>query len=192
MADHASRASPFDPAKRYTWADCKRHPEFTRLELIDGRVVMSPSPKRSHQTVLNRLFAALLAFLDGDVEKIYLAPMDVFLQPGMTDEAATRVVQPDLLVVLDPEKLAEDGIRGAPDFVVEVMPESSARKDLLEKRRLYEEAGVGEYWVVDPDEARVFAWSRSPGGERFGNVVEYARGEPVASAVLVGFSWTPE
>jgi Uma2 family endonuclease len=162
------------------------------LELIDGRVEMSPSPKRNHQTVLNRLFAALLEFLERDVEKIYLAPMDVFLEGGAADGETTKVVQPDLLVVLDPAKLADDGIRGAPDFVIEVLSEASARKDLLEKRRLYEEAGVGEYWVVDPDEGRVFAWTRAGDARRFGNVVEYARGEEIPSAALVGYSWTFE
>lgn len=191
---------PFDASRRYSWADCKRHVEFTRLELIDGRVDdLSPAPKRVHQSVVGGLYACLLEFLGGDQERVYVAPMDVFLHPEESDEETKRVVQPDVLVVLDRAKLVDEGIRGAPDFVAEVLSEGSAKKDLFEKRDLYEEAGVGEYWVVDPDSGEVFAFRRPAGTEAgavprgsagFEGAVQFRRGDRVECRALPGFSWT--
>jgi len=81
----------------------------------------------------------------------------VFLPKGDPDSSDT-VVQPDVFVVCDPDKIQDDGIHGAPDFVVEVLSDSTAYKDLTAKKSLYERAGVREYWLVDPHNGSVFPY----------------------------------
>jgi Uma2 family endonuclease len=115
----------------------------------------------------------------------FVAPIDVFLS-GQADEADT-VVQPDVLVVCDPAKVADDGIRGAPDFVAEILSDSTAYKDLNEKRGLYERAGVREYWIVRPDDGGVLAWRLADG--RYAPVREYRGDEAADSVALPGFAW---
>ena len=91
-------------------------------------------------------------FLKDKPCRVFPAPCDVFfprLQDQREDDVDT-VVQPDLLVVCEPEKIHENGIWGAPDLTIEILSPSTSRKDLNEKFRLYEREGVREYWVINP------------------------------------------
>ncbi|TAN52890.1 MAG: Uma2 family endonuclease [Methylococcaceae bacterium] len=136
----------------YTVADYMRWPDDIRCELIDGVLYdMSPAPLIVHQRLIRQLAASLGTLITnnrgkggcGDCE-LFLAPIDVVLSPN-------SVVQPDLIVVCDPAKLANGKyVDGAPDLVAEVLPPSTAVKDKREKRRLYEKSGVPEYLIVDP------------------------------------------
>jgi Uma2 family endonuclease len=125
-----------------------------RWELVDGVAYdMTPSPNRRHQEFSGSLFLALGQALSGGRRKgpgggcrVYAAPMDVFL--------GLNVVNPDLLVVCDETKLSDRGIEGPPDLVVEILSPSTMGKDLTTKRWLYERAGVPEYLIVHPAEAR--------------------------------------
>jgi len=120
-------------------------------ELLRGEAVAMAPPNLEHQRVSFRLARALASALDaarhraggGDCE-VFPAPCGLFLG----EETA---LQPDLMVVCDPALKSARGIEGAPDLVVEVLSPSTARIDLLDKRRLYARAGVPEYLVVDPD-----------------------------------------
>jgi Uma2 family endonuclease len=108
----------------------------------------------------------------------------VFLSEGA--EEGDTVVQPDVLVVCDPAKLVDEGIRGAPDFIAEVLSESTALKDIDVKKDLYERHGVREYWVVRPD-GSIFAWTLV--GSRFGPAKEYLPDMDALSTALPGFVW---
>lgn len=138
----------------YTVADYMRWPEDIRCELIDGTIYdMSPAPTIVHQRLLVGLSSLLQAVLQRrkgnsgcDGCELFVAPIDVVL-------SANSVVQPDLIVVCDPAKLANGKhVIGAPDLVVEILSPSTAVKDKREKRCLYEQAAVPEYLIINPAE----------------------------------------
>lgn len=122
------------------------------LELIDGQTyAMAPAPTIGHQALAGQLFRQIDEALDGTPCRALIAPVDVLLPaPDETDELATTVVQPDILIVCEPAKLTERNVRGAPDWIIEVLSPATARHDHLTKRALYERAGVREYWLVHP------------------------------------------
>ena len=142
---------------RYTWADLLALPEDTRAELIDGEIFMMSAPSWRHQEICGELFFRLRTYLEGKRCKAIYAPLDVrlFAQEGDGPEDVDTVVQPDVFVVCDPEKLDDSGCRGAPDMVIEVLSPSSARQDRYVKYLLYQRAGVKEYWIVDPENQTV-------------------------------------
>ena len=119
-----------------------------RYELIDGTLIVSPSPSLRHQIVHANLMELLLRACPENL-RVLSAPLDVVL-------ADDTSVQPDLLVV--PRDLPGPKVRQAPVLAVEVVSPSSRLIDLNLKRARYERAGVPSYWVVDPDELRLVAW----------------------------------
>lgn len=138
--------------QKYTYKDYKTWPEEERWELINGIAYnMSPAPKRIHQKVSLNLERIIADFLDNRPCEMYHAPFDVRLpERNETDDKIQTVVQPDIVVVCDENKLDEYGCKGAPDLIIEILSESTAAKDLSEKMFLYERHGVKEYWIVDP------------------------------------------
>ena len=115
-------------------------------QLIDGELIMSPSPNRYHQHVAGNVFALLRNFVDQRrLGLVYFAPMDVFLSD-------LDVVQPDVLFVSHANRhlLADDGIHGGPDLVVEVISPSNGPLEKRRKRPLYARSGVKEEWLIDP------------------------------------------
>ncbi len=145
-------ALPRARGRHCTYADYRQWPDDERWELIDGiAYAMAPAPTISHQTLAGQLFRQIDQALDGTPCRTLIAPVDVLLPAANeTDEQATTVVQPDILVVCDPAKVTENNIRGAPDWIIEVLSPNTARYDHLTKRALYERAGVREYWLVHP------------------------------------------
>ena len=136
----------------YTWTDYLGWPAQPRLELIDGdAVAMSPAPGLAHQDAVLEIASQAKQFLEGKPCRAFVAPLDVRLpRANEADARIDTVVQPDVLVVCDPSKLDERGVRGAPDWVVEVISRGSASHDHVRKRRVYERSGVREYWLVHP------------------------------------------
>lgn len=172
---------------RYTLNDWRSWPTDERWELIDGIAYgMSPAPRVSHQEKAGDLFGELRSFLHGKPCKPFMAPLDVFLEENEREDGG-MVVEPDVMVVCDHAKIAEDGIHGAPDFVAEVLSESTANKDFGVKKELYERLGVREYWIIHPDTGSVFQYVRD--GALFEPVREHRRGVPVQSSIFPGFSW---
>ncbi len=146
-----------DLNKRYTFADYLTWADDVRRELFDGFIkLMTPAPVRRHQKLSRKIFLDLANFLEkksGSCE-IYHAPFDVRF-PKITKKGnkdVYTVVQPDIVVVCDPEKLDDYGCIGAPDLIVEIVSPSSATRDLKDKFALYEAEGVLEYWIVYPGE----------------------------------------
>jgi Uma2 family endonuclease len=132
------------PAERFTWTDYRSWPADERWELIGGvAYAMSAAPSIKHQGAVGRLFSRLEQQLRGQPCWPFVAPTDVKL-------SETDVVQPDILVVCDNDKILPSHIEGAPDLIVEVLSPVTSAKDLREKKALYEGAGVREYLVVDP------------------------------------------
>ncbi|RWR06355.1 Uma2 family endonuclease [Siminovitchia fortis] len=138
--------------ERYTYADYLKWDEGERLELIDGKVFnMTPALSKRHQQVLRELSTAFSIFLREKKCEVFFAPFDVRLMgENKKNEDINDVVQPDLSIVCDQEKLDDKGCNGAPDMIIEVLSPSSVKMDRWIKFRLYEKAGVKEYWLVDP------------------------------------------
>ncbi|MEB6549793.1 Uma2 family endonuclease [Heyndrickxia sporothermodurans] len=138
--------------EKYSYADYLTWNEGERLELIDGKIFnMSPIPSRRHQQVLRELSTAFSVFLREKDCEVFFAPFDVrLLADNKRDDDINNVVQPDLSIVCDKEKLDDKGCKGAPDMIIEILSPSSVKLDRWKKYQLYEKAGVHEYWIVDP------------------------------------------
>lgn len=139
-------AGPVDYGEYCSW------PDDERCELINGIVYdMTPAPAKQHADVLSELFFAFKDYFSDKPCKVYVAPFDVRLpEADESDDRIRTVVQPDILVVCDQKKLDQKGCRGAPDLVIEILSPSTASKDCIIKRALYEKHGVKEFWTVDP------------------------------------------
>lgn len=138
----------------YTYADYLTWPPEERWELIDGRpFAMSPAPSVPHQHVSMRLGSQLVTLLDGKPCHVFAAPFDVRLPRGdELDDDVDTVVQPDISVICADGRgrLDEQGCRGAPDLIVEILSPTTAAKDQITKRSIYEKHGVRELWLVHP------------------------------------------
>ena len=136
----------------FTYADYKewKLDEGERFELINGEAYAMASPNERHQAILMELSAQLHDFLRGKPCKVYPAPFDVRLFYE-EDESDDTVVQPDIIVICDEKKRGHEGCRGAPDLVVEILSPSNTAIEMERKFKLYSQAGVREYWVVDPE-----------------------------------------
>jgi len=148
---------PQHKTEYYTYADYQSWPEEVRYELIDGvAYAMAPAPTRTHQHLVGELFRQVATALKGKPCQAFVAPFDVRLpHTDEPDDKVDTVVQPDVLVVCDETKLDECGVRGAPDWVAEVLSPSSAKRDLIVKLAVYERAGVPEYWLLHPTDRLV-------------------------------------
>jgi Uma2 family endonuclease len=137
--------------KRYTYEDYLKTPEDERYELIEGELLMTPSPVTEHQRISRDLgFEILKSVRENDLGEVFYAPYDVYLD----DE---NVVQPDILFI-SKERLniiGEKDIQGAPDLVIEILSENTAYRDFVQKKKLYARFGVKEYWIVIPGEELV-------------------------------------
>ncbi|MCI9058007.1 MAG: Uma2 family endonuclease [Oscillospiraceae bacterium] len=174
--------------KRYTYADLLSWEEDVRYELYDGYPIALDSPSRSHQRISLELGRQFGNHLIGKTCRVYNAPFDVriFEEEGDSSRNVSTVLQPDLLVVCDPKKLDERGVRGAPDLVIEILSKTTRRLDLLSKYNIYQRAGVREYWIVDPDTQTVTVHTLEDGKYRSPAVV-YRSDASVPVGVLEGF-----
>jgi Uma2 family endonuclease len=130
-----------------------------RWELIAGEPFsMSPAPTPVHQRIVRKLAVALTDGLQGGTCEVFVSPIDVKFSNH-------DVVQPDLVVVCDPNQIADRGIEGAPSLVIEVVSPSSLRHDRIRKFNLYAKYGIGEYWIVSPYPAMLEVFSLS--GEEY-------------------------
>ncbi|GHS87740.1 hypothetical protein AGMMS49957_08130 [Synergistales bacterium] len=173
MANAALRES----SDYYTYGDYKTWDDDLRYELIDGEAfLMSPAPTTTHQGLLGNLFWQINGYFRniGGECQVFFAPVDVLLPDGdeESEDDIDTVVQPDIVIVCDKSKVQVKGIFGAPDVVFEVLSPSTKSRDMDEKLRLYERAGVREYFIVDPKESVVTAY-RSKGGDHFSRKTLY-------------------
>ena len=152
--------------KRYTFADVLTWDEGERIELINGEPYMMATPSSRHQEICGELFRQLANFLIGKQCRAYPAPFGVrlFARDGDRPEDVATMVEPDISVICDRNKIDKHGCKGAPDLIVEVLSPSTQRHDQLVKLNLYQRAGVREYWIVDPENRTVRVMVRSGDG----------------------------
>ena len=151
----AALKKPAYGASRFTYADYCNWDDSERWELIDGVPYAMAAPSIPHQRLLRNIGYNLHHFLRGKKCEVLYAPTDVRLNADSLDNT---VIQPDILVVCDKSKLTSAGLVGAPDMAVEILSPSSAYHDTVRKHKLYMEAGVREFWFVDPESLTVVTY----------------------------------
>ena len=177
--------------KHYTYADYLQWPDDTRYELIDGEAFrMAPTPLIEHQEIAGEVYCQLANQLDGQPCRPYIAPVDVRLpRKDEADAAIDTVVQPDVLVVCDPGKVDRRGVRGAPDWLLEVLSPSTAAHDQIAKRRTYERAGVREYWLVHPGDRTLTVYVLENGQYGRPEIYELKDATPIGVLPGVAIAW---
>lgn len=148
-----------DPViRKYTAKDYWSLPEGRRAELIDGELYDMAAPSRRHQRLLGELYKTIDRYITdkGGKCEVNIAPFTVQLFSERDD-----YVEPDICVICDPDKITEKGCVGAPDWIIEITSPGNTRHDYEMKFRLYEEAGVREYWIVDPAKGYVIVYHLS-------------------------------
>lgn len=148
-------APAFKHEEIFTYADYLKWDTEERFELYSGiPVMMSPAPKSEHQKITLNIASELRALFKGKESpcQVFVAPYDVVLpEENESENSATNVVQPDVLVVCDKNKITPRNCLGAPDLAVEVLSPSTALNDQKYKYELYQKHGVKEYWIADPE-----------------------------------------
>jgi Uma2 family endonuclease len=167
--------------KMKTYADYAHLEESAPYQLINGMFVKSPSPVPYHQTISKHIQFELFKCEQQGKGKVFNAPIDVYLSEYNT-------FQPDLLFIVTGRLsiIGEKKIEGPPDIVIEILSPHTAYYDLREKKQVYEEYGVKEYWIVDPMARRIDVYTNKK--KRYilmGSAVEKGK---ISSGLLKGFS----
>ncbi|MBR5800819.1 MAG: Uma2 family endonuclease [Lachnospiraceae bacterium] len=139
----------------YTVDDYYALPDERRVELIDGVIYDMSAPTCNHQLIGGEIYRQIANYIRGNKGKCIpmMSPVDVRL-----DCDNKTMVQPDVLILCDRSKMKRWGIMGAPDFILEVLSPSTKRKDCIKKLEKYREAGVKEYWMIDPYKRKVIIY----------------------------------
>lgn len=139
----------------YTEEDYHNLPENVRAELINGQFYAMSAPSRIHQEILGTLYRIIANHIVSKKGpcKVYPAPFAVKLS-----EDVKTVVEPDISVICDRDKLTDRGCTGAPDWIIEITSPSTPAHDHVLKLHLYMDAGVREYWIVDPTQKMVYVY----------------------------------
>ena len=178
-----------DLNKRYTYADYLTWFDDKRRELYAGFINIMSAPTRKHQKISMTVANYIFNFVKKKKCEIYSAPFDVRLPKNgeRENDKIYTVVQPDIVVVCDPEKLDDNGCIGASDLIVEILSPGTSKNDLKDKYSLYETHGVKEYWIASPTYKfiNVFILNEKSKYELKGIFVE---GDKISSTTLPGLS----
>jgi Uma2 family endonuclease len=179
---------PFSEYGRYSYADYLTWEIDGTVELIKGKVFKAAAaPGRKHQKISLKIASRLLALLDKKPCEVYEAPFDVRLPVhSKRNEDIYTVVQPDICVVCESNKLDDAGCIGAPDLIVEILSPGNNKKDLKYKYEVYEESGVQEYWVIHPDEQTLLVYKLIDSHYIPSRL--FTLGDIVSSSCIAGFS----
>ena len=142
--------------KIYTEEDYYSLPENMRAELIDGDLIYNQAaPSRKHQTILMELAGTIRNYIKAKAGSCYVYPAPFAVKLW---EDRNTIVEPDISVICDKDKLTDRGCTGAPDWIIEIVSQGNPRQDYVLKLNLYNEAGVREYWIVDPAKESVWVY----------------------------------
>lgn len=178
--------------QHHTYADYLIWSADSGNEVIDGIAYVRepPSPSRLHQEFVLELGRQITNSLASKSGRAYIAPFDVRLpKDGGADDQIDTVVQPDVLIVCDLRKLDDRGMRGAPDWIAEVLSPSTSRYDRTTKLRAYERAGVPEVWLIDPTDRTVTIYRIAAGRYTEPGVCELEGRTTIAAVPGVSIDW---
>jgi Uma2 family endonuclease len=179
-------------APHYTYADYLTWSSTYGEELIDGTAYVRepPVPSPSHQGVVVGLCCQVDAALKGKPCRVYVAPFDVRLpKSSEQDDQVDTVVQPDVLIVCDLQKIDGRGMRGAPDWVAEVLSPRTASHDQFVKLPVYERAGVREVWLVHPIDRTLAIYRLEAGRYGRASLLELKGKTQIAAVPGVTIDW---
>ena len=179
-------------AHHYTYADYLRWSSSSGEELIDGAAYVRepPAPSPSHQEIVVGLCHQVNAALKDKPYRVYVAPFDVRLPKfAEQDDQVDTVVQPDVLIVCDLQKIDARGMRGAPDWVGEVLSPYTASHDQVVKLPAYERAGVREVWLVHPIDRTLAIYRLDAGRYGRASIFELAGKTQIAAVPGVTIDW---
>lgn len=146
----------------YTYNDYLNFAEDEVVEIINGRIfAMSPAPNRIHQKIIMKLSSIIQNYIDSNKGQceVYPTPFDVVLKYDNEDiKNSKNIVQPDISVICDKNKLTDKGCTGSPDMIVEVVSPFNPRNDYIKKLNLYEEFKVKEYWIANPMQKAILVY----------------------------------
>ncbi len=178
-----------DLNKRYTYADYLTWMDNVRRELYNGFInLMTPAPSRKHQRISTNLVSIFWNFLRYKSCEVYHAPSDVRLPKDKNDyddKTITTVVQPDIYVICDLSKMDDKGCLGAPDLIVEIVSANNSKRDVKDKFEIYQEHGVREYWIVNPNDENVTVFLLDKNG-KFQFVGMYAGDDKIPVNIFKG------
>jgi Uma2 family endonuclease len=183
-----TQLSQLDLNATYSYADYLTWRLEETVELIKGKIMaMSPAPSLKHQSVITNLGGSLYQYFHKRQCKLFYAPFDIKLynskKSKLTDQEVFSVVQPDLCVICDKEKLTEQGCNGAPDWIIEVLSPGNTKTEMRLKYDLYQENGVTEYWLVYPYEQAVYQFVLNQDTEKYQLFAMHA-GDDIAKPFL--------
>jgi Uma2 family endonuclease len=152
-----------DPNATYSFADYLTWQFKERVEIIKGKLFKMAMPSEKHQRTSGNIHRLFANYLYRKPSRVYYPLFDVRLPKSPhhrkeTDTSIFTVVQPDITVVCDLTKVDDKGCDGAPDLIVEILSPSTGSKDLKDKKKVYEFAGVPEYWIVHPQDQTVLVY----------------------------------
>jgi Uma2 family endonuclease len=178
-----------DPSVAYTYADYLRWEFEERLELFKGKIFKLSAPNTKHQVISRNICVGFVTLLKKTKCECFAAPFDVRLpvKNRKKDNEITTVVQPDICVICDPSIPDDRGCCGAPDLVVEILSPGNSYKEIRLKFELYEEAGVKEYWIVNPIEENMVVFILDEKG-RFTGTKMYTDGDTIYSTAVPGLN----
>lgn len=149
-------------SKKYTYDEFLQLTEDTeRAELIEGKIYsMAPAPSRIHQKIIMELSARFYNYIESNngLCEVYPSPFDVFLTNDENLDNCKNIVQPDISVICDKNKLNDKGCIGAPDMIIEVVSPYNPNNDYIRKLNLYDQYKVREYWIVNPMEETILVY----------------------------------
>lgn len=166
--------------KKYTYEDYCKASDDKRYELIDGELLMTPSPITSHQRISRKLEFILEKFItENKLGELFDAPYDVYFDNE-------NVVQPDLLFISKDRLhiIGKKNVQGAPDLVIEIISENSAYRDMVQKKKLYAKFGVKEYWIVIPEGEEIEIYTLKDNAYQLYKA--YGKGSIIESPMLKG------
>ncbi|MFY9270816.1 MAG: Uma2 family endonuclease [Candidatus Manganitrophaceae bacterium] len=176
--------SPQANKVKFTYEDYLLFPDDgKRHELIDGEHYVTPAPSTKHQRISRKLLIAFGNFLElHKIGEVFYAPCDVVLSD-------LDVVEPDLLFVSSGRAsiITEKNIQGPPDLVLEILSDGTRKTDKIIKRKLYEQHGVREYWIVDPELETVKVYCISNQGYTRAAELDRETKKTLSTPLLPGF-----
>ncbi|KRQ85803.1 hypothetical protein ABG79_02407 [Caloramator mitchellensis] len=165
--------------RKFTYDEYLAIAEKQRAELIDGEIYLLSSPTFEHQRIISRLNVLFENLLEDNECVPVISPFDVILE----DKNEKNIVQPDLLVICEREKINERGFAGVPALIVEVLSHSTASRDYVVKMNLYMRFGVKEYWIINPQSRTVEIFNIDENGY-YGIPKTYSKDDIVKSQIF--------
>ncbi len=171
--------------KKYNYEDIEniRNKTNERYEIINGDLYLMSSPRGIHQMILLEIAGQLREFFKDKPCKPFVAPFDVVFSKSKDKKNWDTVVQPDIFVLCDLNKYEKNYVKGAPNFIIEIASPSNLVHDRFRKYTLYQKYGVKEYWIIEPNDKKIFTFIYDEKKEMYGVFGEYDITEevPVAS-----------